>query len=42
MILVDTSVLINYLKGAKGGKTRLLEDVVAHDIPYGHSSCPGI
>ena len=35
MILVDTSVLIDYLKGRSGLKTDLFEEVLARNIPYG-------
>jgi len=35
MILVDTSVLIDYLNGRSGLKTDLFEEVLARNIPYG-------
>jgi predicted nucleic acid-binding protein len=38
MILVDTSVLINYLRGNQDEKTLLFETVLARDIPYGISA----
>ena len=38
MILVDTSVLIDFLKGADNRKTKLLEKVMLRDIPYGIAS----
>jgi predicted nucleic acid-binding protein len=38
MILVDTSVLINYLKGSHDAKTQLFDSVLSGDIPYGISS----
>lgn len=37
MILVDTSVLIGYLKGTADQKTRLFDEVLAKDIPFGIS-----
>jgi len=38
MILVDTSVLIDFLKGKNNKKTALLETAIARDIPYGIAS----
>ena len=38
MILVDTSVLISYLKGQDGFKTDLFEKVISRGIPYGFSA----
>ena len=38
MILVDTSVLIGYLKGQAGPKINLLENVIARSVPYGFSA----
>jgi hypothetical protein len=38
MILVDTSVLIGYLKGQAGLKIDLFENVISHGIPYGFSA----
>ena len=35
MILVDTSVLIDYLKGAKNKKVDLFADVLKQKLPYG-------
>ena len=35
MILVDTSVLIDYFKGNKNEKTELLERIIADKIPFG-------
>lgn len=35
MILVDTSVLVGYLKGHTGGKFALFDKVLALDIPFG-------
>jgi predicted nucleic acid-binding protein len=35
--LVDTSVLINYLKGATDKKTLLLDDILARDLAFGIS-----
>lgn len=38
MILVDTSVLIDFLKGRQNEKTALLETVLERDIPFGISA----
>ena len=38
MILVDTSVLINYFKGKKGGKTDVFDAVLSYNIPFGISA----
>jgi len=38
MILVDTSVLIDYLKGNNSDKTRIFEEILSHDIPFGLSA----
>jgi predicted nucleic acid-binding protein len=38
MILADTSVLINYLKGKKGGKTDVFDAVLSYGIPFGISA----
>jgi predicted nucleic acid-binding protein len=38
MILVDTSVLVNYLKGTRDTQTRLFASVLDSDIPYGISA----
>lgn len=38
MILVDTSVLIGFLKGQNDDKTELFKDVLSRDIPFGISS----
>ena len=38
MILVDTSVLIDYLKGLENVKTSLFEKIVKQKIPFGISS----
>lgn len=35
MILVDTSVLIDLLKGVENTKTELFEKIMSHDYPYG-------
>ncbi|ADK79782.1 type II toxin-antitoxin system VapC family toxin [Sediminispirochaeta smaragdinae] len=35
MILVDTSVLIDYLKGADSGQALIFDKVIQHGIPYG-------
>ncbi|MDR1538503.1 MAG: PIN domain-containing protein [Clostridiales bacterium] len=37
MILVDTSVLIGYLKGQGNAKTEIFDRVLAADIPFGIS-----
>jgi predicted nucleic acid-binding protein len=37
MILVDTSVMIDYLKGMDNAKTRLLDKAIEFDIPFGIS-----
>lgn len=37
MILVDTSVLIDFLKGQTNAKTLLFEEVLTRDIPFGLS-----
>jgi predicted nucleic acid-binding protein len=37
MILVDTSVLVNYLKGKQDAKTQLFDSILKSDIPYGIS-----
>ena len=38
MILVDTSVLINYLKGNESIKTGIFEEILKRKLPYGISS----
>jgi predicted nucleic acid-binding protein len=38
MVLVDTSVLIGFLKGQTDDKTDLFKDVLSRDIPFGISS----
>jgi predicted nucleic acid-binding protein len=38
MILVDTSVLVNYLKGKHDAKTRIFASALKSDIPYGISA----
>lgn len=35
MVLVDTSILINYIKGNKEGKTELLDRIITEKIPFG-------
>jgi len=35
MILVDTSVLIDYLKGSDNSSVRALDSIIDHAIPYG-------
>jgi predicted nucleic acid-binding protein len=37
MILVDTSVLVSYLKGKEDNKTRIFGEVISRGIPYGIS-----
>lgn len=38
MILVDTSVLIGYLKGQNDSKTLLFKEILARKIPFGISA----
>jgi predicted nucleic acid-binding protein len=38
MILVDTSVLIDYLKGKENGKVSLFQKVIERGIPFGISN----
>ena len=38
MILVDTSVLIDYLKGSTGEKNKLFENILSSGIPFGISA----
>ncbi len=38
MILVDTSVLICFLKGDSDDKTLLLQEILSRDIPFGISA----
>ena len=38
MILVDTSVIINYLKGIENTKAMILEQIIEKKIPYGIAS----
>ncbi|MDR1045921.1 MAG: PIN domain-containing protein [Candidatus Adiutrix sp.] len=38
MILVDTSVLIEFFKGRRNLKTDLFDEVIARDIPFGISA----
>ena len=38
MVLVDTTVLINYLKGVENKKVKLFENVIKRRVPYGISS----
>lgn len=35
MILVDTSVLIGYLKGSRGKTYDLLDEIIDREIPFG-------
>lgn len=37
MILVDTSVLISFLKGEEDDKITILQDILSRDIPFGIS-----
>lgn len=37
MILIDTSVLIDFLKGIENIKTKQFESIIKNDIPYGIS-----
>lgn len=38
MILVDTSVLVSFLKGHRGEKTALFREAMLRDIPFGFSA----
>ncbi len=38
MILVDTSVIIDYLKGKTGDKVQLLEEILSRNITFGISA----
>lgn len=38
MILVDTSVLIEFLKGRQNLKTEIFDKIIARDIPFGISA----
>jgi predicted nucleic acid-binding protein len=38
MVLVDTSVLIGFLKGNKNGKISIFTELLARDIPFGISA----
>lgn len=38
MILVDTSVLIGFLKGQPGEKNALLREAMVHGVPFGFSA----
>ncbi|MBS3897676.1 MAG: PIN domain nuclease [Dethiobacter sp.] len=38
MILVDTSVLIGFLKGQDNDRTELFKEILSRDIPFGISS----
>lgn len=38
MVLVDTSVLIGFLKGHADSKTLLLEKILSRDVPFGISA----
>ena len=38
MVLVDTSVIIDYLRGAENTKTRLFESIANQKLPYGISA----
>jgi hypothetical protein len=35
MILVDTSVLIDFLKGTKNSKTEVLDQIIENQVPFG-------
>jgi predicted nucleic acid-binding protein len=37
MVLVDTSVLIEFFRGRKNPKTSLFDEILARDIPFGIS-----
>lgn len=38
MVLVDTSVIIDFLKGRQSDKVALFEKVLNHDVPFGISA----
>ncbi len=38
MVLVDTSVLIDFLKGGQNRKTALLDEIIAREVPFGISA----
>jgi len=38
MILVDSSVLIDFLKGTQNEKTALLKEILERDVPFGISA----
>ena len=38
MILVDTSVLVNYLKGTENDKTKLFQTILDYNISFGISA----
>jgi predicted nucleic acid-binding protein len=38
MVLVDTSVLVEFLKGRQNLKTDILYEIIARDIPFGISA----
>ncbi len=38
MVLVDTSVIIGFLKGKSGKKETLLDEILDHNVPYGISA----
>ncbi len=38
MVLVDTSVLIGFLKGHADGKILMFKEILSHDIPFGISA----
>jgi predicted nucleic acid-binding protein len=38
VILVDTSVLIDFLKGRTAAKTALLREILLRDVPFGFSA----
>ncbi|MCL1916700.1 MAG: PIN domain-containing protein [Peptococcaceae bacterium] len=38
MILVDTSVIIGFFKGQTDNKTKLFEEILTHEIPFGISA----
>lgn len=37
MVLLDTSILIEYFKGRQNPKVELLDEILARDIPFGIS-----
>jgi predicted nucleic acid-binding protein len=38
MYLVDTSVLIDFFKGKENSKSKKLEEIISHNVPFGISA----